>query len=404
VGWVGTHARAPSESVDSPATQTTPPGRRVDNTRAFLISLLLLAVSQPLPAAAADVAVGTPEVRMNGPPGAQGLEAAINAYGAEHLDQAITGIKAAQRAGLTVPQAARAHYYLGLAYRKQGKPGDAITELTRALNEKRGLSAAERADAERNRSAACQEAGISETEAVVVESRVGKGDDAVSSVHRRASAASRAHERLTTGALPSPTVASDWSGGTKVAVARPERLRKLKTIYVTDMVARGSQPYVATPEVTVAPAVTSAEPLQPHWPPPNTVREAGPQPQPQPHVTTPEIAVKAAVAPSPAARALPPAPKTVPEKVPQPQVNAPPPAAVRLQVGEVASRNEAFALIVRLKSFRGELATQKLQIGEAVLDGGGTVYRLYLGPYADTREAKADCKSLRVSGYNCRLE
>ena len=89
----------------------------------------------------------------------------------------------------------------------------------------------------------------------------------------------------------------------------------------------------------------------------------------------------------------------------QPQVNAPAPVAVRLQVAEVASRNEAFALAVRLQSQRGgEPAAQKLQIGEAVLNGGGAVYRLYLGPYADTKEAEAACSSLRTSGYHCRLE
>jgi hypothetical protein len=109
-------------------------------------------------------------------------------------------------------------------------------------------------------------------------------------------------------------------------------------------------------------------------------------------------AVKAASPP----QAHSPPPNKVP---PQPQASAPAPAAVRLQVGEVASRNEAFALAVRLKSQRGgELAAQDLQISEVVLDSGGTVYRLYLGPYAGRGQAQVTCRSLRVSGYNCWLE
>jgi tetratricopeptide (TPR) repeat protein len=331
----------------------------VGNPLACLTSLLLLAVSQPLPAAAADVASGTSEVPLNEPSAQKRLEAAIRAYEAGNVDQAIRGIAAAQRAGLIVSEAAKSHYYLGLAYRKQGKPDLAIAELTRALDEKRGLSDAHRADAKRNRLAALKEAGISKTDAVV-ESGAGKGDDAVSLAHRRIPNTPR------TGAIPLPTVVSDWSSATKVAVAPPDRLAELATVYVTDMVVGGSQPYVATPEATVTAAVSSASsPLRAHSPTPNTV----------------------------------------PETAPQPQVNAPAPAAVRLQVGEVASRNEAFALVVRLKSLRGsELAAQKLQIGEVVLDGGATVYRLYLGPYATAGEAQAACSSLHVSGYNCRLE
>ena len=332
-----------------PANQSIVPqrkptmGRYVGNARACLTSFLLLAVSQQPPAAAADGSTGTREVRPNELPGAQGLEEAIGAYTSGNVDPAISGLKAAQRAGLTISEAARAHYFLGLAYRKKGKPELAAAELTRALDERRGLSNAQRADAKSNQSAALLEASIRETTPAVA-SGAGKIDRVVS--------ARQANRRAMTSALRQEPAASGWVGSTKVTVAPPDRLAKLATVYVTDGVAGASQPYVATPELSVRATAVAAPPPQPRSPAPNSA---------------------------------------------QPEVTATGRAAVRLRLAEVTSRNEAFALAVRLKSLRGgELAAQKLQISEVALDGGRTAYRLYLGPYATAEEAKATCISLRV--------
>ena len=57
-------------------------------------------------------------------------------------------------------------YYRGLAFRKMGKPGFAISDLTSALWLKNGLSEAERADATKMRALAYHEAGISDVPAV----------------------------------------------------------------------------------------------------------------------------------------------------------------------------------------------------------------------------------------------
>ena len=75
------------------------------------LTLLLLLAANQLPAAAADVASGTREVPLKEPSAAQKrLEAAITAYMAGNVDQAINGIGAALKAGLPASEAAKAHY------------------------------------------------------------------------------------------------------------------------------------------------------------------------------------------------------------------------------------------------------------------------------------------------------
>jgi len=80
----------------------------------------LLAAAAPLPTSAADVAE---EILAKG----------IEAYQAGKLEPAIGGINAAMRGRLPAAQMARAYYYRGLAYRKQGNPGRAISDFGSAL-------------------------------------------------------------------------------------------------------------------------------------------------------------------------------------------------------------------------------------------------------------------------------
>jgi tetratricopeptide (TPR) repeat protein len=96
------------------------------------------------------------------------LRAGIRAYVTGDFKLAVTLLSAALKGTLSSDQAARALFYRGLAYRKQGMPGRALSDLTRALQAADGLSAAERSDAEENRVAASQEAGLPNVESVVV--------------------------------------------------------------------------------------------------------------------------------------------------------------------------------------------------------------------------------------------
>ena len=94
------------------------------------------------------------------------LRTGIRAYVTGDSKSAADSLSAALQGTLTSSQTASALLYRGLAYRKQGMPGRALSDLTRALQQANGLSDAERADAEENRNLASQEAGLGSTESV----------------------------------------------------------------------------------------------------------------------------------------------------------------------------------------------------------------------------------------------
>ena len=93
----------------------------------------------------------------------QAFDAGIKAYERrQERGGDASAFDAAIRGGLpSAADRARMLYYRGLAFRKLGKPGFAISDLTSALWLKDGLSEAERAGAIEDRALAYKEAGIS---------------------------------------------------------------------------------------------------------------------------------------------------------------------------------------------------------------------------------------------------
>ena len=89
------------------------------------------------------------------------LEAGIKLYECGKSDEAVKTLDVALHGGLSSQQVARAFYYRGLANRKLGKPGLAISDFTSAVWLKDGLAGPEREAALKNRVAAYQDAGIS---------------------------------------------------------------------------------------------------------------------------------------------------------------------------------------------------------------------------------------------------
>ena len=353
----------------------------------------MLAAAGPVPTSAADVAE---EILAKG----------IEAYQAGKLEPAIGGINAALRGRLPAAQTARAYYYRGLAYRKQGNPGRAISDFSRAL-EYPGLTDAERSDVAESREAAYREAGISEGERVVV------------ATAREASVAPPAPETaglsfqtttiVTTGSVSAqqaaaepaasqPPTASGW-GGTQTATVAPP-----STVAPKDLprpaAARwiDSKPVEVTPLPPVAPTKPASRPVPPSTmatlqpavaapPPPLAKPREAPAAKPLPPFVTHVAAITPAM---PVATVAPPV-------VPQ---AAPPP--VHLVVGEVRSASEAFALSIRLISQRGAaLGPRKPEIMHATMANGEFLYRVRLGPYAAESDALALCQSLRDSGYAC---
>ncbi len=357
---------------------------------------MVLAAARLVPAAAADVAE---EILAKG----------IEAYQAGNLEPAIGGINAAMRGRLPAAQMARAYYYRGLAYRRQGNPGQAITDFSRAL-EYPGLTDGERSDVVESREAAYREAGIAEGERVVVATarETGVAPPApetaappfqTSTIVTTTGSVS-APQAVAKPAASPPPAASDWRGSTQTATVAPPPTVAPKDV-PRPAAARwiDSKPVEVAPLPPVAPSKPASRPVPPSAtatlqpavaaPPPPPL--AKPRLEPAAKPLPPFVTQVAAITPAmPVATAAPPV-------VPQ---AAPPP--IHIVVGEVRSPSEAFALSIRLISQRGAaLGPRKPEIMHATMANGEILYRVRLGPYAAVSDALALCQSLRDSGYAC---
>lgn len=325
-----------------------------------LASIILLAAVGGLSSAAADVADDI-------------LAKAIERYQAGEVQPAIGGINAALRGRLSGAQLAKAYYYRGLAHRKLGEPGQAITDLTQAL-EYGGLSDAERSDAKENLQVAYQEAGISENERVIV--------------------AHAQQPRAPSKAVPTPAATDQVTGSVEMKKPAPAVVTTTPPGPWQTLTASVPEPAAAT---TPAPQPTSSSKQQialaPLPPAPVTKKTSTPAPTPTQTKQATPAPQRPATTPQPSAFVT--------------QVSVPPPEApseIHLLVGEAHSRNEAFELAIRLTSQRGaELGPRRPQITEMKF-ADTSVYRLRLGPFADAAHATALCRSLRDSGYDCVSE
>ncbi len=366
-----------------------------------LTTALLLAVAGSLPAAAADVAE---EI----------LDKGITAYRAGKLEPAVGAFSAALRGRLSAEQTARAHYYRGLAHRKQGRPGYAVSDLTHALDSNL-LSETERADAVENRITAYQEAGIAATDVVVTTAGDARPPERapewptatpIRTVVTPAAAISSPVTTGTVAVLQAPAQwqnAPAWGGSTQVAVAVAapsiQIMPPQPTTSVAPKIARTETPTTwSTGEVTIAPLPVVAAPIEKSPPKVAAARTARPADPP----LSPFVTQVAAVVPE-APPAPPPATVRLAALPPAPLPPAAPLAAPenRLMVGETQSRSEAFALAIRLTSQYGpSLGTRKPTIAAGTM-ADVAVYRVMLGPFADARQAEELCTSLRSSGYGC---
>ena len=330
---------------------------------------------------------------------------------------AVASLSTALQGRLPSNQTARALYYRGLAYRKQGMPGQATSDLTSALQQKDGLSDAERTDAEFNRVAASREAGLPETETAVV--TVSPRENAPStSAAAVPTPAPSMDKSIVTGSLapaqePRRT-GSDWSGSTNVAVVaavsaarQPAPAPSMDKSIVTGSLAPAQEPrrtgsdWSGSTNVAVV-AVSAARP------PPidKSIVTGSLAPAQEPRRTgsnwSGELSVVVA--------ALGPVAETSTALVTQVAAVAPEkmsetPRDVHLQIASVRSRSEAFALSVRLTSqYGGEFGRRRLRVSETLVENQGPTYRLRLGPYASAEEPQRLCVSLRAGGYDCVVE
>jgi hypothetical protein len=422
--------------------------------RAFrsLATVVLLVAAAPTAAFSAETSVADTI-----------LEKAIASYRDGNLEPALGGINAALRGGLSSSLTARALYYRGLVYRKQGSPGHAISDLTRALDYD-GLSDQERSDAMEARAAAYQEAGVANQEVVVIAPATGGERKPPSQPPPQTTAAivsPQAAKPTTTnwgGAtqvaanapLPVPTArpppVAPWSGTTQLAPppkptkepakqaekpapppapAKPWVTEAKKPAIATEKKPAPAAKAVMPPKKPAVVVAKVEKPSAPANPSAIEVTALAPLPVSETKVTkvaaakvvaapapvdpfvTQVVAVMPPPPPAPTVASAAPAstPATAP-MVPAPVTAAPlAPPEIRLLVGAAHSRSEAFALIVRLTSQRGAaLGPRRPQIADTTPPGSAPLYRLRLGPFADAGHAQSLCRSLNDSGYPCAVE
>lgn len=326
---------------------------------------------------------------------ARHLEAGIKAYGSGKLDQAIGSISMAlQNGGLPSPSVARALYYRGAAYRKQGKPAQAIADLKSALWLKSGLSEAERSDAAAQHAAAYKEAGLGEAPAVertVAQAPASTGTPAAPS---SAPTISAPLPLASTPASSAPPMSLAPTSGETAAAAPAQSTGGGVAGFFSNLFGGGSSDTsAAAPAQTAAPVTTAstrpAEPEVSSWSSTTSVKPA-PQahaaPPPRTHIAAVE---PAAVEPAPAK----PATQAAPARKPS--------GKYRLEIGSTTSRDEAMGLAERLKAEHAhELASREPEIDEGKF-GASRYYRVGVGPYANAEEPGRLCATLKAKGIDC---
>jgi tetratricopeptide (TPR) repeat protein len=308
----------------------------------------------------------------------QTFDAGIKAYGAGKNEEALRAFEAAMRGGLPSAQMPRALYYRGLAFRKLGKPGFAVSDLTSALWLKGGLSEAERADAIKVRALAYNEAGISDVPPVPQSSYA----EAPALPGQANTAATQT--AMAGGAPPppsnapaAPTEASSSSGGVSG--------------FFSSLFGGGSSSSEKPAEApastaSIAPADSSG------WGGTTEVSPANaPPPQRAPEIASPFVTQVAAVE----------QPKTSANDAP-PVARSSPSGKYKLQVAAVRTRSEAEALAGLVVGRHAEqLGGRKPDVDETVIGSMGTFYRVRLGPYASADEPEQLCVALRSDGFDC---
>ncbi|MEE8310182.1 MAG: SPOR domain-containing protein [Hyphomicrobium sp.] len=370
------------------------------------------------------------------PPGEKLYNAGIKAYEAGKHADAIKHLGAAIRAGgLQKTQIAKALYYRGLAFRKKGKPGQAISDLTSAYWLNEGLTTAQRSDALSNRNAAYREAGISNAPAAS-ESVVVAAEPAVMSAPSLGASTS-GWETATLGKIASPaTNASSTSQSTSPAPAMAAAPASKSSTSASDsgssggvggffssitnlFTGGGSSSSQSAPSQSKNPDTTGSIATKPEtssWTQTTQVAAAPPSAKPtKPAQVATPFATQVATAAPPAkpkkpaqvttpfttqvAAVTPPAVAVQPKK---PKVTSAPSGKYRLQVAAVRSRSEADAVAARLmQKYGGKLGQRRPVVDEAVIGSMGTFYRVRVGPYANAKEPQQLCGTLRTSGFDC---
>jgi len=304
----------------------------------------------------------------------QAFDAGIKAYGAGKFQEAQRAFEAAVRGGLPASQMPRLLYYRGLTFRKLGKPGFAISDLTSALWLKGGLSEAERADAIKARALAYNESGISDVPPVPQSAYASPpampGKGASSSTQTAMARDDGGTSATISNAPAAPTPQSSSGGGIGG--------------FFSSLFGGGSSSSEPAPSAPPAGAPAQAAA---GW---GAATEVIPNASAKraPEIAAPFVTQVA----------------SVDERSSVPAQRAVPSGKYRLQVAAVRTRSEAEALAGLLVGRHGNnLGGRQPEVDESVIGSMGTFYRVRVGPYASAGEPERLCATLQADGFDCLL-
>lgn len=300
------------------------------------------------------------------------FDGGVKAYGVGKYEEALRAFEAAIRAGMPSQQMPRVLYYRGLTFRKLGKPGFAVSDLTSALWLKGGLSEAERADAIKNRALAFHESGVSEVPAVPQSAYAqapampGSGPQAApTATASSAPAAPAAPSGSSSGGGIGGFFSNLFGGGSssEQSEAPPASTASIENASSGDAAGWGA----ATEVVPHSSAKRAPEISAPFMTQVAAASERG-------HSTD------------------------------SPSAGSVTGGGIRLQVAAVRSRSEAEALAGLLVGrHAGQLAGRKPEVDQSVIGSMGTFYRVRIGPYSNEQEPQQLCNELKADGFDCLI-
>jgi tetratricopeptide (TPR) repeat protein len=385
---------------------------------AGLVSLLAAAPHVTL---AQSVTKPAADAKALAPTGVKSFEAGAKAFEAGKLEPAVQALTSALAlGGLSSQQMAKALYYRGAAYRKQGKPAQAISDLTSSVWLKAGLSDADRAAAMDQRTAAYKEAGLGAPAALDQAPAA-----AVASLPVVAPQPAPGAPAVSQAAPAGGGTTSSWTAVTSATAA------------LEASTPASVAPVAAAAPIGLAPSASPDAPTLSALPP-----ESG---QAAPPVASPLDGAGSAIgnagsaignffgsmfqgssatqattgASSNVATASTGAPASVPAGTgdwsAQTEVSGAPSnrsspvtvstgGAFKLQVAAVRSREEAAKLAQDLQQKHGaKIGGTTPVVDEAVLGNMGTFYRVRLGPYSNATDPGKVCGTLKPHGYDCMV-
>lgn len=269
--------------------------------------------------------------------------------------------------GLGTPVMARALYLRGLAFRKQGKPAQAISDLTSSIWLKGGLNDTDRADALQQRIAAYRDAGLSDP-------------GLAEPNHQAAAPAKAAH----TAGVAAPVAGPVMGAAPDAPAPQPQQSGGF---FSSLFGGASSQGQAAAPPPP--PPVTSA-----------VAPQTGSAWSSQTEVAPATQGGKAAHAKAKHGAATASKGHAAPHVAPGKAVGG----HLKIQVASVKTREEAEALAARIRREHAALlGARQTEIDSANIGAFGTLFRVRIGPFAAAEESRELCQRLKSTGLDCMV-